>query len=144
VPDLPWSGLIGPARVVHLPAAAVIDGAVVDEIGVSAGERIVFRTRNSERCWKQDAFCSDYTYVSLEGARRLVARGVRTVAVDYLSVGGGDETAATHRTLLGAGVCIIEGLDVSSVAPGAYDLLCLPLRIEGGDGAPARVLLRRR
>jgi arylformamidase len=141
--ELEWEGLIGPARVVHLPAAPVIDARIVDEVGVAAGERIVFRTRNSERCWNTDRFVPDYTYVSLDGARRLVERGARTVAVDYLSIGGGSDSAEIHRTLLSAGVYIIEGLDLSRVAPGAYELVCLPLRVEGGDGAPARALLRR-
>jgi arylformamidase len=144
VHELPWSGLIGPARVVHLPEARIIDGAAVDALAVAAGERIVFRTRNSDRCWKTDHFVPDYTYVSLDGARRLVDRGVRAVAVDYLSVGGGDDGVATHQALLGAGVCVIEGLDLSAVTPGPHDLICLPLRIHGADGAPARVLLRPR
>jgi arylformamidase len=144
VHELPWSGLIGPARVVHLPETRIIDGPTVDGLGIAAGERIVFRTRNSERCWKTDDFVPDYTYVSLDGARRLVERGARSVAVDYLSVGGGNDGVATHQSLLGAGVCVIEGLDLSAVAPGPYDLICLPLRVHGADGAPARVLLRPR
>lgn len=143
VPALPWDGLIGRARVVLVPDAPVITAAIVDGLGLAAGDRVVFRTRNSERCWTVDHFVADYTYVSLEAARRLVEIGVRAVAVDYLSVGGGDEGPATHRALLGAGVCVIEGLDLRGVAPGGYEIVCLPLRIQGGDGAPARVLLRR-
>ena len=70
--------------------------------------------------------------------------GVRTIGVDYLSVGAYEgDGVETHQVLLGAGVWVIEGLDLSAVEPGAYDLVCLPLRIEGGDGAPARAALRR-
>jgi len=144
VHELPLAGLIGPARVVLVPEAPVITAEIVDTLGVAAGERILFRTRNSARCWQNDRFCADYTYCSLDGARRLVERRVRTVAVDYLSVGGGSDGPAIHQALLGAGICVIEGLDLSRVDPGSYDLLCLPLRVEGADGAPARVLLRPR
>jgi arylformamidase len=73
----------------------------------------------------------------------MVECGVRTVGVDYLSVGAyGPEGDETHRILLGAGIWVIEGLDLEDVEPGLYELLCLPLRIGNGDGAPARALLR--
>ena len=80
-----------------------------------------------------------------DAARFLAARGVRVVGVDYLSVGGfREDSAETHRTLLGAGIWVVEGLDLARVGPGRYDMVCLPLRIAGGDGAPARVALRKR
>lgn len=139
---LPLGGLVGPARVVHLPDAVTIGAREVEAAAPSRGERLLLRTRNSERCWNREDFAHDYTYVTLDGARRLVERGVRTVGVDYLSVGGGELGPEIHRTLLEAGVCVIEGLDLSRVPAGPCDLLCLPLRIRGGDGAPARVLLR--
>ena len=103
----------------------------------------MFKTLNSERCWQSDTFVEDFVYVSAEAAGFLVECGVRTVGVDYLSVGGyfrdGQET---HQTLLRAGVWIIEGLNLGAVQPGVYDLICLPLRIAGSDGAPARAVLR--
>ena len=104
---------------------------------------MLFRTRNSERAWAEEPFTERFVAISLEGARWLARRGVRTVGVDYLSVGGfHDDGGAIHRALLGAGIWIIEGLDLSRARPGPHELICLPLRIEGGDGAPARALLR--
>jgi arylformamidase len=83
----------------------------------------------------------DYVFLTSAGARFLAARRVRTVGIDYLSIGSPEDGAATHRNLLEAGVCIIEGLDLRRVPPGVYDLVALPMRIPGCDGAPARVLL---
>jgi arylformamidase len=144
IDELAFAALLGRARVVSLPGIAAIGREAVDAIAPAAGERILFRTDNSSRCWRDDRFVGDYTSVSLEGARALTARRVRTIGVDYLSVGSPANGAPVHRELLAAGVCIIEGLDLSRVEPGIYDLICLPLRIRHGDGAPARVLVRRR
>jgi arylformamidase len=84
-------------------------------------------------------------YITADAARFLASRGVRTVGVDYLSVGGYKEgTHETHEILLEAGIWIIEGLNLSKVEPGRYDLACLPLRIANGDGAPARAAVRKR
>jgi arylformamidase len=81
-------------------------------------------------------------FLSLEAARFLIAHRVRTVGIDYLSIGGRQDGEQVHRELLQAGICIIEGLDLTRVSAGSYELVCLPLRIRGGDGAPARVVLR--
>jgi hypothetical protein len=109
------------------------------------GERLLFRTRNSPRCWEvAPRFVEDFVHLSTEGARWLAERKPALVGIDYLSVGGFHQGAEAHQALLGAGVWIIEGLDLTAVEPGDYDLVCLPLRLEGADGAPARALLRRR
>jgi arylformamidase len=93
--------------------------------------------------WQVDKFVEDFIFISDEAARFLVERSVRVVGVDYLSVGsfkcGG---SYVHKTLLGGGVWIIEGLNLSQVSPGKYDLICLPLKINQGDGAPARAIIR--
>jgi arylformamidase len=108
-----------------------------------AGERILFKTRNSSRCWKTNGFVKDFVYISQEAAAHLVERGVQTVGVDYLSVGGFfKDGVETHVIMLGAGVWILEGLNLEKVKPGRYELVCLPLRIAGCDGAPARAILR--
>jgi arylformamidase len=107
------------------------------------GERILFRTRNSSLSWSEAPFLEDYVYVSKEAAQALVDAGVQTVGVDYLSVGGyHKDLVETHDVLLGAGVWVIEGLDLSRIAPGRYEMACLPLKIVGSDGAPARAALR--
>ena len=106
--------------------------------------RILFRTRNSERYAATGKFEEDFTYLAPDGAAALVARGVVTVGVDALSV---EQYHAghhrSHDTLLRAGVAVVEGLALENVAAGEYQLVCLPLRIRGCDGAPARVVLIR-
>jgi arylformamidase len=138
-----FESLIGPARVVDVGDVPRIDRRVLEGIDPVADERILFRTSNSIRCWRAATFVPDYVFLTPDGARYLVDRGVRTVGIDYLSIGGMTDGAATHHTLLSAPVCVIEGLDLSAIPAGVYDMICLPIRIAGGDGAPARVLLRR-
>jgi arylformamidase len=90
------------------------------------------------------SFIEDFVYVSQEAARYLADREVRTVGVDYLSVGGFREDGVeTHQALLSAGIWVIEGLNLSRVGPGEYELTCLPLKVTDGDGAPARAILRK-
>jgi arylformamidase len=142
---LPLDAVIGPARVIAIGDPRSVTAAELARHRIRRGERILFKTRGAAMRWKKGTFEEDYVYVSLDAARLLAARGVRVVGVDYLSVGGfREDSAETHRTLLSAGIWIIEGLDLSRVKPGRYDLVALPLRIAGGDGAPARVALRRR
>jgi arylformamidase len=144
---VPLEALLGEARVVAIRDARSIGVAELRSLQPRPGERLLFKTQNSARCWKTDRFVPDFVYLSLEGARFL-AEGraedrVRTVGIDYLSIAGMDEGVPTHLALLREGICIIEGLDLSAVEPGAYEMLCLPIRLQGADGAPARVLLRR-
>ena len=122
-----------------------IDAGCV-ESGVPEGtSRVLLKTRNSA-FWAnaRGRFREDFTYIAPDAARALVGRGVRLVGIDYLSVERfGSKDFETHMTLLSKGVVILEGLDLSGVAAGAYELLCLPLVAAGdGDGAPARALLR--
>ena len=140
---VPLSDLIGPVRVLPIQDPRSIGVAELRAFEPQAGERLLFKTRNSARCWSRPDFVADFVYLSLEGARFLVERKVRTVGIDYLSIAGIDEGVPTHRALLEAGVCIIEGLDLSRVEPGRYEMVCLPLRLAGADGAPARVVVRR-
>jgi arylformamidase len=143
VDALPLGSLVGVARVAFVSGPA-IDRAHVDGLDLQRGERILFKTSNSARCWTTDDFVPDYVHVTMDAARLLVERKVRTVGVDYLSLGGPSDGAATHRVLLEAGVTILEGLDLRRVREGQYDLIALPLLIPGCDGAPARALLRAR
>jgi arylformamidase len=134
--------LIGPARVLDMGDIARIQPGDLERQDIRAGDRVLFKTRNS-RYWKEKGFRPDYTSLTPEAARWLAERGVRTIGIDYLSVGATDSGPETHRPLLAAGIGVIEGLDLSRVEAGLYDLICLPLRLEGLDGAPARVVLRR-
>ena len=141
--DLPWDAVIGVARVVEIRNRKAIEPEELKALRLKEGERVLFKTRNSARSWKQPDFDRDFVYISKEGAQYLVDRGVRTVGVDYFSVGGFyRDGVETHHILLGAEVWIIEGLNLAKVKPGKYELICLPIRLARGDGAPARCVVR--
>ena len=141
--DLDPDVVFGPARVIAISDPVAVTEAELERHDIQRGERLLFRTSNSERCWSTDDFVEDFVYVSEDAAALLAAREVRLVGIDYLSVGGFHvDGAAIHRRLLGAGVWIIEGLDLRGVTPGRYELICLPLRLAGAEGGPARVMLR--
>ncbi len=144
VDTIPLDCLLGEARVVEVGDVPSIGAAELRAVAPRAGERLLFKTRNSARCWKADRVLPDFVYLSREGAALLAERRVRTVGIDYLSIAGMEEGVPTHRVLLEQRICIIEGLNLSSVQPGSYELICLPLRLAGADGAPARVILRAR
>ena len=136
---VPLEPLVGPAFVVD---GTAIDGPIgADALAACriprAAERILLKTRNG-LLWDRDTFTRDFIRLDGTGARRLVEARVRLVGIDYLSIG--DEDA--HRVLLEARVVAVEGLDLRAVDPGWYELVCLPLKVVGSDGAPARALLR--
>ncbi len=140
---MPFEATVGPARVIQIQDRESIQVEELGGCGIRKGERILFKTHNSVARWKSAQFDRKYVYITSEAARYLAARGVRCVGVDYLSVGGYKRDGAeTHRALLGAGVWIIEGLNLSRIKPGCCDLICLPLRILNGDGAPCRAIVR--
>jgi len=135
--ELPLDALIGPALVVDARGVAEqIDANLVESANLAGCERVVFATRNSE-LWGEPGFRNDFVGISPGAASLLVEYGVKLVGVDYLSVGSPE----THRELLSHGVVLLEGLDLSGVEAGRYRLICLPLRIVGSDGAPARAVL---
>jgi arylformamidase len=140
---LPLEVLIGPARVVEVGAARAIDAAALASVNLDGVTRVLFKTRNS-RLWREAAeFAEDFVYLETDAAEQLVAQGVRLVGIDYLSVEKFNfEQPATHLALLSHNVIIVEGLNLSEVPPGDYELICLPLKIKDGDGGPARAVLR--
>ena len=144
IDDMPFDATIGLARVIRIEHPQAILPEELEAHHLQAGERVLFRTRNSERCWNTDQFVEDFVYISAAAAQFLADRQVRTIGVDYLSVGGYvHDGVETHRILLSAGIWLIEGLNLSAVEPGPYELVCLPLRIAGADGALARAILRQ-
>ena len=141
--EMPLEATIGHARVIEIHDPESVKPNELRPHEIRSGERILFKTRNSARRWYEEAFIEDFVYVSQEAARYLAALEVLTVGTDYLSVGGFvKDGVETHQALLGAGIWVIEGLDLSQVEPGRYELICLPLKVKGGDGAPARAILR--
>jgi arylformamidase len=147
--NLPLDALVGPCVVVAFDGPGHVSDEWLDRAKVPAKiERILFKTRNSAR-WgdPRASFTRDFTTINASAARWCVAHGIKLVGIDYLSIepqGPEKEGYPVHKTLLGANVVIIEGLDLHGVAPGQYELLCAPLKIQGGDGAPARVFLIER
>ncbi|MFL5560397.1 MAG: cyclase family protein [Gemmatimonadaceae bacterium] len=136
--------MIGPAIVIDVGSEVRAIGAAELDARIGSHTRVLLRSRNSSRFAESGAFEQDFTYLAPDGAALLVERGVALVGVDALSV---EQYHAghhrSHDTLLQAGVAIIEGLALENVEPGEYHLACLPLRIRGCDGAPARVVLIR-
>lgn len=136
--------LIGPCRVIELDSCPLIERKDLEERGLRGQERILFKTKNS-RLWDRHRgeFRRDYVSLGLDAARYLAEIGIKLVGIDYLSIEAFDSPDhPVHRLLLGRTIAILEGLNLSAVNPGDYELICLPLNIIGSDGAPARALLR--
>ncbi len=153
--QIPLSLLVGPCRVLDVSAAVdsasgLIDSAGLEAAGFAAGvtrqgiTRVLLRTRR-EGFWDQSLeFDEKFAALSLEAARHLIDAGVRLVGIDAPSLETFSGDGAVHRELLGAGVVLLETLRLSHVAPGPYELICLPLALQGTEAAPVRAVLRRR
>lgn len=140
---LPFTTIIGRARVIAVETPSPVSRPLLESANIQAGERLLLKTRNSDHLWSEREFDPRFTALNLEAARWLATLQIRLLGIDYLSVGPyHDEGAEVHRALLGAGIWIVEGLNLMAVEPGWYELICLPLRLAGADGAPARALLR--
>jgi arylformamidase len=144
--SLKLSRCVGPCRVVDLTH---VEGHVgrddLEAAGVAGAARLLLKTRNSQdRLLEREGFVEDYVAIEREAAEYLVEIGAETVGVDYLSVEPfEDKEFNTHHTLLGADVIVVEGLVLADVEPGEYFLACLPLKLAGSDGSPARAILIR-
>jgi arylformamidase len=146
IDQLPLERWVGPCYVADVRhATPEVEPADLDAADVPDGTtRLILRTRNSDLWTSQpDSFDDRFVGVSLAAARWMVERGIQLVGIDYLSVGPFHTTGVeTHLELLGNGVICVEGLDLREIEQGRYELLCFPLLIRDGDGAPARVALR--
>ena len=143
VDALPLDLLLGRTRVVEINSRTGIGAEQLSGLDLSDDVRVLFKTSNS-RLWASPEFHTDYVGMTASGAQYLIEHGIKVVGVDYLSVEVFKTPGApAHHTLLGGGAIVIEGLNLRDVEPGIYDMLCLPLRLVGADGAPARVVLRR-
>lgn len=143
VDELELNVLIGQALVVDAPEADMLSADVLQKKSIPSGvRRILFRTRNSDK-WKhgEQKFDRDFVALTEDGAHWLAVRNFLLVGIDYLSVAPFDASAPIHRILLEKNIVILEGLDLSNITAGLYQLVCLPLRLVGCEGAPARVVL---
>jgi arylformamidase len=142
VDKLPLDVLIGSASVVDLLDVEVITAQTLENLSLSPQvERLLIRTRNSQ-LWQKSDFEPDFVALSADAAQWIVDRGIRLIGVDYLSVQRFYDGPETHLILLGAETIVIEGLNLAHVSPGEYELICLPIKLAGVEGAPARVILK--
>lgn len=147
IDHVPLDALIGPARVIDIPDnVQAIDAAELNRHQWKGAQRVLFRTRSALHGWMTSpVFHHDFAYVAPDAAQLLADDGVRLVGIDYLSAEQfGAPAPMTHRILLGRGIPIVEGLSLDSVPAGDYDLIVLPIKIGGHEGAPARAVLRKR
>lgn len=143
IDQMPLDATIGKARVIEIKDPHQITVAEIEPYNIQAGERILFKTRNSTNALKSNTFVKDFVHIATDAAQYLAAKKVRTVGVDYLSVGGYEgNVIEVHHALLGSGIWAIEGLDLSQVSEGEYELVCLPIKLKDGDGGLARAILR--
>jgi arylformamidase len=143
VDQLPLEMLIGRVRVIEIRSRKGIGPDELSESDLSEDVRVLIKTSNS-RLWGSPEFNPEYLGVTEAGAKHLIGHGIKVLGVDYLSVEQFKQPGApAHHVLLGGGTIVIEGLNLRDVDPGVYEMFCLPLRIVGADGAPARVVLRQ-
>jgi arylformamidase len=140
---LPLDMLIGRVRIVEVTSRKGVSADDLAGTDLSEEVRVLLKTSNS-RLWGSPEFRTDYVGLTESGAKYLVDHGIKVVGIDYLSIEEFRKPGApAHHLLLGAGVVVIEGLNLRDVEPGVYEMFCLPLAVVGSDGAPARVVLRR-
>ncbi|MDI6758765.1 MAG: cyclase family protein [Candidatus Omnitrophota bacterium] len=146
IDKMPADVMIGFARVVEMSDYSSIYVHELKSKNIRLKERVILRTQNSKARWRQKRFSKDFVSLTLAAAEYLISKKIKLVGIDSLSVGGyaHPDAKAVHKALLAQGIWIVEGLDLSRVKPGVYDMLCLPLRIYQADAAPARVFLRQR
>lgn len=144
VDQMDLTRLVGPAYVAYLPETSMVSADDLDSLSLPSGvERLLLKTRNS-KLWEMNVkeFREDFVAVRADAAEWIVRRGIRLVGIDYLSIAPYTDSMPTHQILLKAEVAVIEGLNLTGVEPGEYELLCLPMKLMGADGAPARAVLR--
>lgn len=138
---LPLEVFIGPALVCAIEGEKYITAEHVASLKLEGETRVLFKTRNS-RLLRQPQYDPSFMAFSLDAAKALVDRGVKLVGLDYLSVARADEQVPVHRAFLDHGVVLLEGVDLTEINPGRYELICFPIRLRGSDGAPCRAVLR--
>src|SRR3954464_13053912 len=138
---------IGPARIIDIPdSVQAIDARALASVNWKGAERVIFRTRSSLHGWMHSStFHRDFAYIAPDAAQQLADAGVKLVGIDYISAEQfGAAAPLTHRTLLGKGIPIVEGINLENISAGDYDAIILPIKVGGHEAAPARAILRRR
>lgn len=144
IESLPLYSLAGKAKVFEIINKTEIPLGEIENSDIDEGDIVLFKTINSSVYLKEKSFNEKYVYLSTEAAEYLVMKKIATVGIDYYSIAGvNNNLIECHQVLLGAKVTIIEGLDLSGISPGEYEFVCLPLKIKGSDGSPARAIIRK-
>ncbi|QWR76403.1 cyclase family protein [Candidatus Magnetomonas plexicatena] len=143
IDQMPIATTVGHSRVICINDRESIKADELKKHAIKEGQRILFKTVNSTEHLKRPQFYEKYVYLTEEGADYLVSCKISLVGIDYYSIAQCGSSEPVHRTLLGAGIWIIESLDLSEVSEGNYDLVCLPLKIADSDGSPVRAILRK-
>jgi arylformamidase len=144
IDHMPLEVMMGEARIIEIQDKEAIKPDELSMHDIRAGERILFKTRNSS-LYSLGSFVDDYVYITNKAAVYLRDKGVSVVGIDYLAVGSIRDMESlfeVHKTFLGSGVWIVEGLNLSDVKPGIYEMICLPIKLTGGDASPARAIVR--
>ncbi len=142
VDAIAFDHLIGPCFVVDLSAETIIGRSALEKHNLSSYKRVLIKTRNSELWANKKSFAPDFTAIDIDAAGYLLTLGCVLVGLDYLSIEAFDtKESPVHKLLLGNNVVILEGLNLSEISSGEYELICMPLPLQGCDGAPARVVL---
>ena len=142
ITSYPLTTLTGIVRILFIDDERFITKESLEKYSIKKGERIFFKTTNSNSKWLMHPFKKEYVALTTEAAIYLRQQEIILAGIDYLSIAGEKNSHDVHTTLLEAQICIVEGLDLSKVKPGEYEMVCLPLKITGSDGAPARVIIR--
>jgi len=144
IDEMPLETIMGPVRILEIKDSRLIMPEELALHDIQPAERILFKTVNSTY-YARKKFVEDFVHLSIEGARFLADRMISVAGIDYLAIGSFRDRPSlieVHKVLLGRGIWIIEGLDLSSVEAGRYEIICLPIKIRRGDAAQARVILR--
>lgn len=142
---MPFDTAIGWARVIEIKDRESIKVSELEEHDIRAGERVLFKTRNSPDVYAAREHKGDYVYITSDAAVYLAGRKIKLVGLDYLTVGSvksPEQIKDVHEIFLGNGVYVLEGINLAGAKPGDYELICLPLRLEKGDAAPCRAIIR--
>jgi arylformamidase len=141
IDSLDLNVLVGEAQVVAIPQEVdLVTVDILEDLDEINATRVLFKTKNSQ-LWDTPTFQKDYVALDVSAAQWLLNRGVQLVGMDYLSIAPFNDPSPTHEILLSNNIVIVEGLDLRSVNPGLYTLICLPLKLAGREAAPARAIL---
>ena len=115
----------------------------LEPFDISPGDKLLLKTANSELDWQRRAFLAEYAHLTPEAASFLVSKEIALIGIDYLSIGSAEEGSLVHVALLRSNILILEGLLLRDIEPGEYEMICLPLKVAGADGSPARTIIRK-